>query len=94
MIIAAQILKSSPCSDFIHGEFTRALTFQNFSQALVGADGRPLGVSNSVVYWETLMSDPPRPGPKSSVNASRLHRANWQVSPWHLPRICVHVKQH
>ena len=76
----------------MHSEFTRALTFQNFSQALVGADGRPLGVSNSVVYWETLMADPPRPGPKSSINASRLHRANWQVSHWYLPRICGHVK--
>ena len=47
--------------------------------ALVGADGRPLGVSNSVVYWETLMADPPQPGPKTTVNASRIHRARWRA---------------
>jgi hypothetical protein len=40
---------------------------QMVTVALVGGDGRPLGVSNCVVYWETLMPDPPRPGWGSPV---------------------------
>jgi len=32
---------------------------QMLTVALVGGDGRPLGVSNSVVFWETQMASPP-----------------------------------
>jgi hypothetical protein len=58
---------------------TRGHVPQLIIAALVGADGRPLGVSNSVVYWETWMPDPPRPGPKSSINASLIRRAPWRA---------------
>ncbi|KAJ1474175.1 hypothetical protein T484DRAFT_1971187, partial [Baffinella frigidus] len=37
------------------------------------------GVSNSVVYWETHMPMPPTPGPKSTYNASVIHRAAWKA---------------
>jgi hypothetical protein len=36
---------------------------QMLTVALVGGDGRPLGVSNSVVFWETQMASPPVPPP-------------------------------
>ena len=58
---------------------TRGHVPQMVSVALVANNGRPLGISNSVVYWETWMPDPPRLGPKSSINATRIHRAPWRA---------------
>eukprot|EP00961_Rhodomonas_salina_P257256 3476619-Rhodomonas_salina.1 len=50
---------------------------QNIIVSLIGDDGRPLGIVNNVVFWETHMPHPPRPGPKPTTNATSLHKAPW-----------------